>query len=218
MAGMIFFMTGCGKSQAPGQVKAPSSTEAATEVQEEVLVPSDAPITEERVYYDFEGNLKGWEIPMWAQGKSDYVAKDIVISEDVASQGRSSMKFNADFPGGSWNAALVEIQQYLDLSSYRVIRVDIYVPENTPEGLKAKLILTIGDNWRFVEQSSSVPLVAGEWVTLTASIEPGSYDWKRIVPDKRFAEDVRKIAVRIESNRKPQYSGPIYVDNIRVGR
>ena len=51
------------------------------------------------------------------------------------------MKVDASFPGGLWYAALAEIQQYLDMSRYRVIRADIYVPEDAPEGLKAKIIL-----------------------------------------------------------------------------
>ena len=66
--------------------------------------------------------------------------------------------------------------------------------------------------------SRSAPLIPGEWTTLTANVEPGSYDWKRVVPDEEFAEDIRKVAIRIEANRKPQYSGTINIDNIRVGR
>lgn len=214
-------LTGCGTKKeepaagktAPGIPKVVKSAE-----QKEVAIPSMVPITEERTYYDFEGDLKGWEIPLWAQGKSDYVAKEIVISTDVASQGAESMKIGTDFPGGNWTAALVEVQQYLDLSQYRVISADLYLPLEAPEGLKVKVILTVGDNWKFVEMSRSVLLEPGKWVTISANIEPGSYDWKRVVPDENFAEDVRKVALRIESNRKPTYAGPIYIDNVRVGR
>lgn len=80
------------------------------------------------------------------------------------------------------------------------------------------MVLTVGDNWKFVEMSRSVPLIPGKWAVISANIEPGSYDWKRIVPDEKFAEDVRKIAIRIESNRKPKYSGPIYIDSVRCGK
>jgi hypothetical protein len=188
------------------------------EAQKEVPVPSTKPITEERVIYDFEGDLLGFEIPVWAQGKADYVAKEVVVSNEFAKNGASSLKVTANFTGDNWNAALVEIQQYLDLSQYRVISVDFFIPKEAPIGLKGMMILTVGDNWKFVEMNRSVPLIPGEWVTLTASIEPGSYDWKRIVPDENFAQDVRKIAIRVESNKKPQYSGPVYIDNIRVGK
>ena len=66
--------------------------------------------------------------------------------------------------------------------------------------------------------SRSFPLIPGEWITIEANLEPGSYDWKRVVPDETFAEDVRKIAIRVESNRKPKYEGVFYIDNVRVGR
>jgi len=186
----------------------------------ENAVPSSAPITEERVYYDFESDLNGWEIPitMWARGKSDYVATKVAGSKNIFSHGGKSMEVMVSFPGGIWSAALVEIQQYLDLTPYRVVSADIYLPPDASMGLKAKMILTIGDNWKFVEMSRSIPLIPGEWVTLTANIEPGSYDWKRIVPDAKFSEDVRKIAIRIESNLKPKYTGSIYIDNIRCGK
>jgi len=180
--------------------------------------PSSAPITEERVYYDFESNLNGWEVPMWARGKSDYVAMGLESSPKASSHGANSMEIMVSFPGGIWSAALVEIQQYLDLTPYRVISADLYLPPDAPMGLKAKMILTIGNNWKFVEMSRSLPLIPGEWVTLTASIEPGSYDWKRIVPDDKFAEDIRKVSIRVESNRKPKYSGQIYIDNVRCGK
>ncbi|NQT32483.1 MAG: hypothetical protein HQ594_02280 [Candidatus Omnitrophica bacterium] len=215
-------LSGCGKKE-----KAPKKTTGALEMKEAAQTgkeeipqtPSTAPITEERVYYDFESDLNGWEVPLWALGKSDYIAEEeVVLSEENASEGKSSMKVMTNFVSGKWNAALVEIQQYLDLSRYRVISADLYIPPDAPVGLKAKIILTVGDSWKFVEMSRSVPLIPGKWVTISSNIEPGSYDWKRVIPDKNFAEDVRKVAIRIECNRKPDYSGPIYVDNIRVGR
>ena len=99
-----------------------------------------------------------------------------------------------------------------------VMRTYDYSPPDAPLGLNAKMILTVGDTWKFVEMSRSYPLIPGEWLTITANIEPGSYDWKRVVPDEKFAEDIRKVAIRIESDRKPKYSGPIYIDNVRAGR
>ena len=223
-----FVLTGCGDKKAPvsgssdadktsgSTVVSSPKTEAAQ--QEAAPRPSMKPVTEERTYYNFETDLNGWEIPMWAKGKRDYVGKDVLLSKETASKGDASLKLYSEFPGGMWSAGLVEIQQYLDMSRYRVVSADLYIPEDAPIGLKAKIILTVGDTWKFVEMSRSIPLVPGEWVTVTANIEPGSYDWKRVVPDEEFAQDVRKIAIRVESNMKPVYSGPIYIDNIRVGR
>ena len=221
LCAMTMVITGCGKKEESITMKPGAGKEVAagTSEQKEAPVPSTAPITEERTYYDFETtDLNGWEVPQWALGKSDYVVEEAVFSEEVASKGKGSMKIDTAFPGGIWSASLVEIQQYLDLSNYRVIKADLYLPPDAPIGLKAKIIITVGDTWKFVEMSRSVPLIPGEWATITANIEPGSYDWKRVVPDEAFAEDVRKIAIRIESNRQPQYAGPIFIDNVRVGR
>ena len=215
----VLVSAGCGKKEAIEMPAAPKTEVVPAAEKTEIPAPSTAPITEERTYFDFETvDLSGWEVPQWALGKTDYVATEAVYSEEVASKGKGSLKIEADFPGGQWTGALVEIQQYLDLSKYRVIRADVYLPSDAPIGLNAKFIITVGENWKFVEMSRSYPLIPGGWTEITASIEPGSYDWKRVVPDENFAEDVRKIALRIESNRKPQYKGPVFIDNIRVGR
>ena len=215
---MVLVVSGCGKSDS-GSTQTNVQEKTETVIPKEIPVPSSAPITEERTFYDFDyPDLNGWEVPLWAKGKADYVAKNAEQSTDFATSGEYSMKIDTEFNTGLWAAALVEIEQYLNLSAYRVISADVYLPEGAPEGLKAKMCITIGENWRFIEMSRSVPLIPGQWITITASIEPGSYDWKRIVPDETFAEDVRKISVRVEVNRKPQYTGPIYIDNVRAGR
>ena len=218
-------LIGCGEKKAvqstekkPTVSKTQATRTKASRAKIEAPKPSTAPITEERTFYDFEDDIDAWEIPMWALSKSDYIAKEAIHSTEVASKGKGSLKIMTDYTGGRWLASLVEIQQYLNLSKYRVISADLYLPPGAPKGLKVKVILTVGNNWKFVEMARSVPLIPGEWTTITANIEPGSYDWKRVVPDEEFAEDVRKVSLRIVSNHKPKYTGPIYIDNVRVGR
>ena len=223
---MISAETGCAKREEPeqkpqvrAQEKASSEKAAkAPPTPQEIPTPSDAPITEERVIFSFENDLKGWEIPYWALEKDDHVTETLELSQDIASEGAGSMKANCNFPGGRWTASVIEIEQYFDLSPYREIAVDVYIPEKTPLGLRSKLILTVGENWKFTEMNRGIPLVPGEWVTIKASIEPGSYDWKRTVPDESFRADVRKIVIRTESNKRPVYKGPIYIDNLRIGK
>lgn len=198
-------------------VSQPAET-TADETAQTVATPSEKPITEERVLFSFENDLQGWEIPEWALDKEDHVATGIELSDEYASEGKFSMKINCAFPGGIWSAAVVELEQYLDFSPYRQIAVDIYIPKDVPQGLRAKIILTVGESWAFTEMNRSIPLVPGEWVTIVGNIEPGSFDWKRTNPDETFRQDVRKIVFRIESNRKPVYSGPIYIDNVRLGK
>lgn len=171
---------------------------------------------EEAILFDFENGLQGWEIPDWAYEKPDHVQNEITSSNNFASQGKSSLEIDVDFPGGKWTGAIIEIMQYFDWTDYSKLACDIYIPEDAPEGLKAKMILTVGDSWKWVEMSKSYALKPGEWVTLAADLKKGSIDWRRIEVDDAFRQDVRKIDIRVESNNKPAYTGKIYIDNIRV--
>ncbi|MFH1665247.1 MAG: glycan-binding surface protein [Candidatus Omnitrophota bacterium] len=171
---------------------------------------------EATVLFSFENGLEGWEIPDWAYEKPDHVQKEISQSSKYANQGKSSLEIDVDFPGGKWTGAVVEIMQYFDWSDYSTIACDIFIPKDAPIGLKAAMILTVGDAWKWVEMSKSYSLVPGEWVTMSADLKPGSIDWRRVQVDDAFRRDVRKIDIRVQSNNKPAYTGPIYVDNIRV--
>ncbi|KJJ85207.1 hypothetical protein OMAG_000919 [Candidatus Omnitrophus magneticus] len=168
------------------------------------------------ICFDFEQDLEGWEIPAWAMEKEDYVAKEIAQSKEYASKGIGSMKINANFLKGVWSGALVEVLRYFDMTGYQFIKADVYIPKNAPEGLRVKLILTVGNEWKFVEMNTVLPVMPGEWVTIGGNIAPNSYDWKRTITDSAFAQDIRKISVRIECNGKVSYEGPIYIDNIRA--
>lgn len=171
---------------------------------------------EDKVVFGFEKDAQGWEIPEWALEQEDHVAKTVEQSKDFSDEGAGSLKVMAGFPGKMWTAALVENFEYFDWTPYKEISCDIYIPKEAPAGLKAKIILTVGENWKFTEMARSVPLVPGQWVTVSANLLPGSEDWKKTVVDDNFRKDVRKVAIRVESNKKPEYKGPFYIDNVRL--
>jgi len=169
-----------------------------------------------KVLFGFEKNVEGWEIPDWAYEQDDYVGEEIVSSTDVAKEGKRSLKFIVAFPGGRWNGAITEIMEYFDWTPYGTISCDVYLPAEASRGLKASIVLTVGDNWKWTEMSRSFKLVPGEWTHIAAGLKPGSADWKRTIVTDEFRSDVRKLAVRISSN-KDAYDGPIYIDNILLG-
>jgi hypothetical protein len=171
---------------------------------------------EETVLFDFKNGLQGWEIPDWAYEKPDHVQQEINVSKAQAKVGDQSLEIMCEFPGGRWTGAIVEIMQYFDWSDYSQIACDIYLPADAPLGLRGKIILTVGDAWKWVEMSRSYALKPGQWVTLAADLKPGSIDWRRVQVDDAFRQDVRKIDIRVDSNNKPAYTGPIYIDNVRV--
>jgi len=171
---------------------------------------------EDKVLFSFEKDTQGFEIPEWAIEQEDHVAMSVETSSDVAKDGKKSLKVMANFPGKMWTAALVEDFEYFDWTPYKELSADVYVPADAPTGLKGKIVLTVGENWKWIEMSRGTAVIPGEWVTITANLLPGSEDWKRTVVDEEFRKDIRKVVVRVESNKKPQYEGPIYFDNIRL--
>jgi len=167
------------------------------------------------VLYGFEDDTGGWRVPDWALEKEDHVARDVTISQDWASEGKKSMKVVSEYLGGKWSGAYVEIEDYYDWSAYSKLSVDIYIPKDAPAGLKGKIILTTGEEWKWTEMSKTVPLTPGQVTTVTASLAPGSKDWKNTLVDDNFRKDVRKFGVRVENN-KSEWKGMYYVDNIRL--
>lgn len=183
----------------------------------------------DRIQFDFEDDPKGWQIPDWAYYQDDHKAKNTEISTDVASTGSGSFKIDCDFPGDLWTAALVERERDMDLTDYETISVDVYLPKGAPRGkLLARFVLTIGDGWYFTEQRDVVPLIPGQWVTLTARLESEyseeQSDWKGRKHKSLYhhINKIKKIAVRIEYNASPpnfigpRYEGPVYIDNLVI--
>lgn len=170
----------------------------------------------EIVIFSFEGSLDGWVIPDWAKGSSDHVGEEILVSQDYAKDGQSALELRAGFTGYRWTGAYVEREvDATDWSPFGRFSVDIYLPEGAPEGLGGKIILTTGDDWEWVEMNRTIPLRPGAWTTVTVDLQPHSMDWK-FFPGETFRTKVRKMGVRIESNREPAYRGSVYLDNIRL--
>ncbi|MFH1784648.1 MAG: hypothetical protein ABH868_07170, partial [bacterium] len=166
---------------------------------------------EEKVIFDFDNSISDWKIPDWAQQKEEYVGRQVILSEK-----KDSLEVKADFPGGKWTAAYIEHEQYFDWSAYSEIAVDIYVPKDTPSGLIGKIILTVGEDWKWTEMIQSVYLLPGKWTTISASLMPGSIDWRDTKLDEGFRAGIRKFGVRVESDRKPTYKGSLYIDKVRL--
>lgn len=166
---------------------------------------------------DFETPTPGsWKIPDWALEKADHVAKEISISTDQASKGAQSLKVTAQFPGGIWSGAVVEVEDSMDFTSQSKIAVDIYLPKDAPQGLMGNICATYGSAWSWAEQLKTVPLTPGKWTTVEVDISDGSKDWKKVRVDSDFRSDIRKLDVRVLSDKKPAYNGVFYIDNVRA--
>jgi hypothetical protein len=179
------------------------------------MVPALTSLSGKATLYDFEEDDDGWGIPAWALNLRDHVAISSKRSDRYSSKGNWSLRVNSKFPEKQWSASLVEIQHFLNLENFDTIAADVYFPKHSSKKLRGILILTQGEDWRFCEMSHSFRIDPGKWTTIRADISKNSVDWKKIKLDKYFRNDIRKIAIRIEST-KTSYNGPIYIDNIRV--
>lgn len=173
--------------------------------------------SKEIILYDFEKDPQGWEIPDWAFAKTDHVVKQIGISEFHSSIGKYAMEVDAEFTGGpKWEAAYVErLIDVTDWSPFSFLSVDILLPKDAPKGLRARIILTVGEDWKWVEMNRTTPLMPGEWTLIKVDLTSSSMAWRRFIDDS-FRSDIRKMGIRIESNGKIAYKGPIYIDNVKL--
>ncbi len=169
------------------------------------------------VIFDFEDTTQGWAIPEWALTSADYVGKALGASQQVASQGKGAVELTAEFPGGGrWTGAYAEIEMHVtDWTQFTAVAVDLYVPADAPAGLRGRIILTVGPDWTWTEMNRGIPLVPGQWTTVTANLKPGSMDWK-FFPEDAFRGDVRKVGIRLESDKKPAYAGSVFFDTVRL--
>lgn len=167
--------------------------------------------------YSFEDSVEGWAVPEWAKTSSDYVARDLSVSDEVALEGGHALEFWSDFPGDRWAGAYIErTLDVNDWTSFGRVLVSVYLPATAPAGLKGRMILTVGDDWQWAEMNRGVALAPGAWTTITANLTPTSMDWK-FFPDEQFRKHVDKLGIRIESEATgPVYSGPIFVDHVRL--
>jgi len=193
----------------PGQ-PAPAATPAPG--RSAVIPPTGAPA---KVLFSFEQDAQGWGIPDWALEKTDMVAKEVTVGKAGATEGKQALQVAVDFAGGKWAGALVEVEEYFDWTPHNSLAVDVTLPPDAPAGLKAKIILTVGEDWEWTEMRRSIQLTPGQTTTLRASLAPGSEDWKRALVDENFRKDVRKVAIRVESN-KPAFKGSLAIDNVQL--
>ena len=172
--------------------------------------------SEPLVIFDFEDSMQDWAIPDWAKEKEEDVGRVLSLSQEIASSGVGSLQLLADFPGEIWTGAYIEVFMHVtDWTPFSTMSIDVYLPPDAPTGLDARWILTVGDQWTWTEMNRSIPLTPGEWTTISVGLKPGSMDWK-FFPDDNFRASVKKIGVRIESNKDPVYQGSVFVDNIRL--
>ena len=114
--------------------------------------------------HSFESDEEGFVLADYWSGGSG-----IAITDADASDGSQSVAITVSFNGTEWQEAGIYLQPGgLDWSAYSEFAVDVFVPEGATDQL-AQIFIKTGDDWTWAN-TPDIPLVAGEWTTVTADL------------------------------------------------
>ncbi len=183
-----------------------------------VLAGVDA-YPQQKYVYNCKHYIQNWDIPEWSTYKEDHISPILSVDENFKKNDNSSLKLTVAFPGESWSAGVVEAEGIFDLTLYRALTCRVYVPRSAPKGIEARFIIVTGEDYLWLEMDRPVAINPGKQTTVTANLKYGNHGWKsgegRVRMSDELKEDIRKVAIRIESNIV-EYEGPVYIDNIKL--
>ena len=161
----------------------------------------------EDVFFDFEDETHLWKITTI---KNNCV-EEVNLTKEKFLSGEKSLKIKLVLPGeGS-----VEKDFYKDLSNYKNIIFNIYIPLDAPDDIKVCFFLQDSE-WLWY-QTPLFSLKKDQWNKITVNVEPGSPFWENIGHSQPWSEktiaNIRKIGIKIFSNTK--YNGAIFIDDIK---
>lgn len=147
----------------------------------------------------FEDGAEGWAIvDFW------HAITDLQPSNEMASDGSSSLALTGTFSGTQWEEGgiFIDPSQAADWSNAKLLTVDVYVPEGA-DGFLAQVYTKTGADWTWTN-TPDIPLVAGQWNTLTADLS-----------SLGDLSEVHEYGIKIGTSVKA-FSGTFYVDNVRL--
>ncbi len=158
------------------------------------------------IFFNFEKNTEIWRK---TSTKSNCVEK-ISISDEKSIDGEKSLKVDFNLPG----EGCIESSFFKDLSVYKNLILNIYVPKNIPEDFK--LCVFLQDNEWLWYQTPLFNLLKGKWNRLTIDVRPESPFWENIGHNQPWSikslSSIRKIGIKFFSNS--EFKGSIYIDRI----
>jgi len=161
----------------------------------------------EDMFFDFEEDVQIWKItPI-----KNNLIKDITFSNEKFLNGKRSLMIKIDGSGeGS-----AEKEFFKDLSIYKNIIFNIYIPQGTPDDIK--VCFFVQDNEWLWYQTPLFTLKRDQWNKITLNVEPQSTFWENVGHSQPWSEktiaNIRKIGIKIFLNTK--FTGYIYIDEIK---
>ena len=146
---------------------------------------------EPSVLFTFDNDTEGWA---GYEGPVSHV-------EQPTADGNGSLRVNVSLVGRGWSDNTFESPEMnKDFSQYREIRIQVFIPPQSPPGLKGQIFTKSGQNWTWRDNGWK-PLRQGRWTTFS-------------IPSSRIQHInyVRTIGIKIGSNSS--YNGEAYIDKV----
>jgi len=176
---------------------------------------------QDKMIYNCERYIQNWDIPDWSGAKDDYVSPILSIDKNFLKDGDPGLKLTVAFDGEKWSAGMIETIGRFDLTLYKAITCRIYLPRSAPKGINARITITVGDDYTWMEMKRPVALSPGRYTKVKAGLRYGNNKWKTTTGVVRMTdwmkEDVRKVGIRVESNIV-EYKGPVYITDIHLAK
>ncbi|WP_208414623.1 glycosyl hydrolase [Paenibacillus castaneae] len=147
----------------------------------------------------------------WAKGWGEFAANNpIEVSQDLKRENNSyALKVNANYTGKDWQTASITLDHGLNLSDYKKLVYDVYVPvafEGTLDvGTSLREAWTDLDNshHNIIDLKSDPVILNGqEYVKIHKNI---------ILP---YGLTQSQLVIQLQKNSALTYAGPIYLDDI----
>jgi hypothetical protein len=173
--------------------------------------PNPTPTRQSKLLVDFESDVAATSDP---DGSGQNRASVNTTAEFVA-EGTKSLKLDfTDF--GSWNAnyLVIDLAQPIDIKGHQMLAMDVYVPAESlnPDS-------TEGAWWQLTPHITTTNAddesqTTETWLAMRQMVA----GWNHLVWDLKTGIDTKitRIAFAGNTNGARPYTGPIYVDNIRV--
>jgi len=132
------------------------------------------------------------------------------ISSDpqFAAEGSKSLKIDeTGAPSGKRNHFTITFPAPIDIKGYQVLSMEIFIPEDS-----------VSDTWYQFQPALTTTDASDETKTVVTTTGPGNLHkgWNHLVWSLKTGTDTKLVQLEVRNNSGSEYSGAIYVDNIRL--
>lgn len=173
--------------------------------------------------FDFEdGETGGWESPDWCADHERLL--DCAVEVVPRPADGHALQLGFALPDLPWCASGIRFTGPADLGAYGHLSADVYLPQEIAgRVLSARFILRAGDDWSWYQLKAKTRLVPGQWVTVTAPLQPDAATLDPWGPRTAMLvterSNVQEILLRIEvaaTGEPVAGRGEILVDRVML--